>query len=100
MKSLVAVAALLISSASFALPRHVSIPLGETRSVTIPERIATIEVSNPDVLHVRTKSDGRLTLEPQTTGKTRVYLTTESNAEVELVVFVTSGGDVEVLMPR
>lgn len=100
MKSLIAAATLLFATASFAVPRHVSIPLGETRAVTLPEKVASIEVSNPDVLQVRTVSAGRLSLEPQTTGKTRVYLTTESNAEVELLVFVTSGGDVEVLMPR
>lgn len=100
MKRLVILLSLVAASATFAAPRHVSIPLGETRALTVPEEVATVEVTNPDVLEVKTSAGGKVTLEPRTTGKTKIHLRTESDAHVELLVFVTSGGSVELLQPR
>jgi Flp pilus assembly secretin CpaC len=80
--------------------KHLSLPLGETRSITLPEKVANIEVTDPAVLKAKKQSNGTVLLSPLSTGKAKVHLRTVGNAEVDLLVFVTSGGDVEIIRRR
>ncbi len=80
--------------------KHLSLPLGETRSITLPERVASIEVTDPAVLNVKKQSNGTVLLSPLSPGKSKVHLRTVGDAEVDLLVFVTSGGDVEIIRPH
>lgn len=98
MKLVALAAALLVSTAATAAaPRHVTIPLGETRALTLPEEVSKVELTREGVIEVKRNPGGTLTLQPIATGKTRLHLRTESNAEVELLVFVTSAGGVEFI---
>ena len=92
-------AALLLPTLAFASSglRHLSVPIGQTRLVNLSETVDRIEVSNPDVLSAEKTSDGMVVLSPKATGKAHVYLHTTEDSEVSLLVFVTSGGEVELI---
>ena len=97
----------LFTSSLIALPalaspglKHLSVPLGETRSITLPEKVSKIEVADPAVVEVKKQSNGTVLLSPLSTGKSKVHLRTVGDAQVDLMVFVTSGGDVEIIRPR
>jgi Flp pilus assembly secretin CpaC len=79
---------------------QLSMPLGQTRSVNLSERVASIEVSDPSVLRAERRADGSVLLSPIATGKARVELRTSGDVQVNLLVYVTTGGHVEFISRR
>jgi hypothetical protein len=95
------VSLLVLSAPAFASQglRHLSVPLGGTKSIQLSEKVSSVKVDDPAVLEAR-EQDGKVLLSPLSTGKSKIQIRTRQNTEVDLLVFVTSGSDVELIERR
>jgi hypothetical protein len=99
MKVLILVASL-FSLPALAGADHLALQVGQTRNLMVGEKIATVEVSNSEVLEVRRSGAGQVMVAARKPGQAKLHLVTAGKAEVELLVLVTSGGSVEYIRLR
>ncbi len=80
---------LVVSSFAFASP--VGLGVGETKHVTVSQKVAKVETSDAARVEISYKGS-TLTLTGKETGRTTVHLTTVDGAEVSLDVHVVTPG--------
>ncbi|MBI3182746.1 MAG: pilus assembly protein N-terminal domain-containing protein [Myxococcales bacterium] len=81
-------AALLLSLAALADPLKLALPVGHTRMVSLPERVAAIKVEDPSVVQIRRMSGG-VSIYGRAQGNTTAVIRTEGG-ERELRIYVAA----------
>jgi Flp pilus assembly secretin CpaC len=94
---LVAILMLLVGSTADAARSVVSLSVGQTKVISFGPAVEKVKLGDPSVLGVKRLPSGSLEVSGKALGKTPVQIRTSNGVEVELLIYVTSDGEVTIV---